>query len=121
MGAPALANTLQSLNAGDALFLRLRGAAELRQPDLLAYAEIGTQVDLRPGWNLVIFFGADGTPLADLLPSYLGVRAAFLFDAQEQRWRSYFPQGPAFLNDLLTVDRGDILYISSTAFAQIGL
>ena len=67
---------------------------------------------LRTGFNLEMWTGPNGTPPTDAFGD-LGdaFRAAFVWDAEAQRFLAFSPDRPAFLNDLTSIDFGDGVWL----------
>ena len=65
---------------------------------------------LERGANFVTYLGG-AAPIDDVLGGIAGVSAAFVFDAESQQWLSWRPQGPAFLNQVSSLDSGTPLFL----------
>lgn len=85
-------------------------------PDLPATEPL--TVDLEAGFNLVAWFGPEGTPVREALAS-LGESAvrAFGWVAAEQRFKTYDP-ARAFLTDFETLARGEALWLDMASARQ---
>ncbi len=97
-----------SLGPGDALL----GAVQDDTAWLprTARAQTPPMLELRAGWNLVSWHGAD-TPPADAFAGLESLRAAFLWDNAAQRYLSWAAEAPALINTLETVTSGRSLWI----------
>ncbi|HJN92158.1 MAG TPA: hypothetical protein QGF05_05470 [Dehalococcoidia bacterium] len=69
-------------------------------------------MELQAGFNLVMWTGPDGTPVADAIGG-LGdaLRALFTYDGTNQVFRSFRPALPAALNSATTLNFGDGVWI----------
>ena len=96
---PSFVNDLEELEAGTGLWVLAGGAGSWEQP----LPDAPLAIPLLPGFNLVVWSGANNTPIAEALAS-LGsaVEGVFTWDAQAQAFRTFNPSLPAALN---TVDR----------------
>ena len=110
---PARLNSLAALPSGSALWLQAPGPGLWAQPAALTGPRA---VQLQRGFNLVTWTGPNRMAAGDTF-SPLGERllVAYRFDAAQQRFRSYAPTLPAFLNDLALVDYGDALWLKMEA------
>lgn len=94
------ANTLDLVRTADALWLDLDHAATWAMPP----ADLPGFVTLQAGWNLAPWLGESATP-PDAFASVGGrLQAAYVYDAQEQRYRGYAPSLAPALNDLEQVE-----------------
>lgn len=87
-------NTLNTINGGDGLWIKVRGSALLvwEQP---TSADIAAPT-LRAGFNLVSWGGADGTETGlAIAPLSDAFRGLFTWDAARQRFRSYLSGVPS--------------------------
>lgn len=98
--APASINSLQSVAAGDALWLRTSLTETLSQP----VASEAREVVLLRGWNTVGWTGPD--TLADVVAGLLGASVVITYDALPQAFLRYATDAPALLNTLDTVFSG---------------
>ena len=107
---PITLNTLGQLRSGDGLWTLISstGGAAWEQP---AFTDPRT-VSLEPGFNLVIWTGLSGTPVADAIAG-LGdaVITLYTWDAASQRFLSFSASGPAFLNTATALEHGQGLWI----------
>ena len=94
---PGFLNTLETLDQGTGLWIRLTGGAALdwEQPAI----SLARSVALQPGFTLALWTGPDGTPVEEAVAG-LGdaLTALFTWDAVQQRFLTYNPSGPGFLN-----------------------
>ncbi len=66
-------------------------------------AENALTVRIEPGWNNVVYFGAQ-QPVTEVIAEFGGVvTRAFVWDGAGQSWRSYHSAIPAFPSDLKLV------------------
>ena len=98
--APASINSLQSVAAGDALWLRTSLTETLSQP----VASEAREVVLLRGWNTVGWTGPD--TLADVVAGLLGASIVITYDALPQAFLRYATDAPTLLNSLDTVFSG---------------
>jgi hypothetical protein len=121
-GAPALVNTLQSIDRRAVVFVRVTGA-DLRwqTPDLFT-ASTRQDVTLRPGLNAFGFTGDDAAVTALLASLGSDLLSAQAYDTASGTWRTYIPGGPGFVNTLSTVSRLQPLFVRvrSGATLQLG-
>lgn len=112
--SPAALNSLEQLQSGAALWLCLDHSLDWEQPadidgsrDVTALAGASSR-----GFDLQIWTGPDGTPiasaLADLLPA---LELAHAWDAAQQRFLSFGPSRFDFLNTLDSLDHGDAVWL----------
>lgn len=101
------ANTLDLVHSGDAIWLDVDTAATWSIPA----AGLPAFVTLHGGWNFVPWLG-DAAPPDDALAS-LGARleAAYVYDAESQRYLGYAPTVAPALNDLTRLDSLDALWL----------
>jgi hypothetical protein len=114
--APTIVNTLNSVQYGDGLWVRLghRSAQDLR----VAYGDAPRSVSLsapepgRPSFNLVTWTGPDRVSVQSATAS-LGdtLIAVYQWDARSQRFLTYFPGQAPFLSNLSTLRHGDALWV----------
>ncbi len=62
--------------------------------------------DLGPGGNLVVWYGATGSPAQVIQQSGGSIAAIYGWDGATQSWRRYSPNLPAWANNLTTVVYG---------------
>ena len=79
------------------------------------------------GYTAVTFLGSDGTSPSDAMTD-IGdssrIEALFWMDPVTQTYKSYRPDGPGFLNDLVTLNRYDALFVKAsgvTSWSHIGV
>ncbi|MEE9278260.1 MAG: hypothetical protein V3V06_07605 [Dehalococcoidia bacterium] len=114
--APPFLNTLQSLTTGDGLWLFVEspGIATWEQPS----ATGPLAFELGPGFNLVMWTGADGTPVAEAVAGIGGALVTlFTWDAAQQAFLSFSPTAPAFLNTATTLNFGDGVWVQVSGSA----
>ncbi|MEE9278086.1 MAG: integrin alpha, partial [Dehalococcoidia bacterium] len=108
--APAIVNTLSELNSGDGvwLFVTDPAGAAWTQPAISG----ARSVDLLSGFNLVMWTGPDGMPVADAVAG-LGdaLNAVFRWDTEADEFLIYGPGRPDFLNTAKTLNSGEGLWI----------
>ena len=102
---PDFLNSLVAVAAGDGLWIFSQGETVWQQPVITA----ARRVALQPGFNLVTWTGATGTPIAVALAG-LGdaLQVAFTYEERDELFLSYGPDRPPFLNsaDFLTYGEG---------------
>lgn len=109
--APSFLNDLTSVTPNMSLFLIMTAATTI-ELEVGGYG--GGAWNLVTGFTTVTFLGDDGTSTADALASVArldSIEALFYLDAATGTFKSYRPSGPAFLNDLLTLNRFDVLFV----------
>lgn len=104
-GLPASLNTLQEVNQGDALWVRVTLAETWTQP---SFVDPRT-VELVPGWNTVGWTGPDSA--AGEVAARLGAAVVIAYDAEAQAFTRYALDAPALLNTLDTVRNHDGLWV----------
>jgi len=105
---PAALNSLQQLEAGDAVWIFMEQSVAWNQDRM----DSGANTQLVEGFNLVSFAGADGTSVEDAFASLSGTSyTVWMWDSQSQSYLSYSPDRPAFLNTLETLDHGTAIWI----------
>ena len=113
---PAFLNTAPaSLELGDGLWVFA--------PDPVAWAQpmqLGARsVPLISGFNLAVWTGPSATPFeAAVATIAVELTAAFTYDAGAQAFRSYGPRRLPLLNDAITLDFGDALWLLMQDAAQ---
>ena len=108
--APPFLNSLETLQFGDGVWIRVEnpGGVTWTQPAVV----VTRAVPLSAGWNLVLWTGPDGTYVVDAVEEIAdGLAALFTWDAAAQRFLSYSPVVPAFLNTALVLNSGDGVWI----------
>lgn len=66
------------------------------------------------GWNLLTWGGESMTPQQALSASNPGnIEVIYVWDPATGKWRRYGPKLPGYLNDLTTVKRGDVIWLSA--------
>ena len=91
-------------------------------PPLTVAQTAETTLPLASGFTLVGWTGDDHLPspaLADAVGS--AFTAAFAFDATSQRFRSFRPDAPPFLNDLDAVPPGEAVWIQTARSASLAV
>ncbi len=112
---PAFLNTLTSLVQTAPLFLILSSPATYMGP-LVAHG-VGAW-SLAPGFTAVTFLGPDGTAVEDALARVANpaaIQVLFRFNNAAGTYAVFRVDGPAFLNDLLTLNRFDVLFVLANA------
>ena len=115
--APAVINSADGLQAGTGAWLRIGDSQGLDwiQPDRLDLGPIA----LQSGFNLVVWRGANNTPVAEAVAELCGaLQSLFLWDAAQQRFLSYSPAQPAFLNSATTLTHGDGVWLNMSGGAS---
>jgi hypothetical protein len=111
---PPIVNTLSDLTLGNGVWIHVtdRSGATWSQP-----AFIGTRsVPLQAGFNLVMWTGPDATPVADAVAALDGsLQVLFTYSASSQRFLSFSPSAPAFLNTAELLNNGDGVWIAVNA------
>lgn len=114
VGLPLALNSLQSLRANDALFIRLTadstGVAWITA-DIVAPPSGRRTLAILPGWNFLPFTGADATAIIGVLAADMD--RAFIFDNALQRWLRFSLSAPAFVNGFNEVNRLDAIFFFS--------
>ena len=106
--APAFLNDLTHLEGGGAVWVYASAAGAWEQPSTLRPRTIS----LETGANFAAWTGPDATPVAQAVAGISDVlRAALVWDAQRQVFLRYEPDAPAQLNDPITLDFGDGLWL----------
>ncbi len=107
-GLPAALNSLQTVEPGMAIWLRVSRAATLAMPRLAA----PVPVPLQAGFNLLAWAGPDDLPISAAIAS-LGadVTGVYLFEAATQQYRSFVPGQPAFLQTASALRYGDGVWV----------
>jgi len=108
--APPFLNSLETLQFGDGVWIRVEnpGGVTWTQPAVV----VTRAVPLSAGWNLVLWTGPDGTYVVDAVEEIAdGLAALFTWDAAAQRFLSYSPDVPAFLNTARVLNSGDGVWI----------
>ncbi|MEE9278188.1 MAG: hypothetical protein V3V06_07225, partial [Dehalococcoidia bacterium] len=123
VGAPSVVSKLQTLNEGEALFVRMAVGAsvDFTTTDLIVDPSGARTVTLLPGWNLLSFNGPDGTRVASLLSEVTDAATVYLFDSVTQSWLGFFPGQPAFLNGFTVVNRLDAIFIFNPSDGSLEL
>ncbi len=101
-------NTLDELQPGEGLWVRLSGPGLWRQPTPSGARD----VPLEPGANLVTWTGPDQAPVKTAVAD-LGdaLTALFTWDADEQRFLRYSPGSPDRVNDARTLNFGHGVWV----------
>ncbi len=95
---------------GQGLWLRVDDPAgvEWRRP---SFAAARVQ-ELLAGWNLVMWSGPGGTPVAEAVaPIADALRSLHAWDADTEGFRTYAPDRPADLNDAGRLDNGEAFWL----------
>ena len=109
-------NTLTELVRGEGVWIIVTDPDGVRwaQPTFDASREVTLGVQ----FNLVMWTGPDGTPVADAVAEIAGgLDALFTRDSTSQIFLSYRPAGPVFLNTAKFLDHGDGVWLKMTAAA----
>jgi hypothetical protein len=76
----------------------------------------GSVVSIEAGLTPLTFVGASGTSATTLATAIgTGLETIWRYDAATQKWTSFAPGRPAFINDFSTLNAGDALLIKATA------
>ena len=106
--APPFLNSLDDLDFGDGVWIQVAAGVVWTQPAIV----VARAVALSEGWNLVQWTGPDGTFVADAVGPFIDrVEALFTWNANSQRFHSYSPSAPAFLNTADVLNAGDGVWI----------
>ncbi len=109
--SPIFLNTLDEVQLGDGVWIFVEEETVWLQPQPRG----GRSVGLLTGFNLVSWTGADGTPIAEALTSIAEfLTVSFTYDAAGQSFLSYGPTRPSFLNDAITLNYGDGIWLDVT-------
>ncbi len=106
---PPFLNNLSALQLGDGVWIHVtRSTVFWSQPAVTA----ARGVNLRTGFNLVLWTGPDGTPTAGALGG-LGsaLKVLYRWNAGRQGFEVYNPSQPAFLNDATVLNHGDGVWV----------
>ena len=109
-GGPAAPAESERIRLGQGLWLRVDDPAgvQWRRP---SFAAARVQ-ELLAGWNLVMWSGPSGTPVAEAVrPIADALRSLHAWDADGERFRTYAPDRPADLNDAGTLDNGEAFWL----------
>ena len=109
-GGPAEPAESDRVGLGQGLWLRVDDPAgvQWRRP---SFAAACVQA-LLAGWNLVMWSGPSGTPVAEAVgPIADALRGLHAWDVDAQRFRTYAPDRPADLNDARTLDNGEAFWL----------
>ena len=108
LDAPEFLNTLERVDFGDGVWLFSDAETTWLQPAPWWQRD----VELRPGFNLVLWTGGNNTPIDEAVAG-LGSALVSLFtwDARAQEFRSYGPDRPPFLNTAEAVNYGDGVWL----------
>ena len=109
-GAPAGPAQSDRVRLGQGLWLRVDDPAgvEWQRP---SFAAARVQ-ELLAGWNLVMWSGPSGTPVAEAVRPIAGALLSLhAWDADAQQYRTYPPDGPAQLDDAHTLSNGEGLWL----------
>ena len=110
----AFLNTLTSLGSNQPLFLTLSQSTTYAGP-LLAYGA-GAWA-LTAGFTTIAFLGENGTSLETALAQIAfppAIDVIFRYSNLTQTYQTYRRTGPTFLNDLLTLNRFDVLFVKTS-------
>lgn len=68
-----------------------------------------------PGWNLLTWGGDSMSPQQALSSSNpTAIEMIYVWNAETGRWQRYGPNFPSYLNDLKTINSGDVIWLSAT-------
>lgn len=111
-GASSTFNTLSALSQREALFVRVTGeTVEWTETDIIP-SETGLRaVAVVQGLNAIGFTGRDGTDIAEIAPSGIGIESVTRFDKTLQQWLTYVPGAPTFVNTLSSIGRLDVFFL----------
>ena len=106
---PVVLNDLNDLVAGMGLWVLANGRGTWVQPTIASPLAI----DLAAGFNLVVWTGEDGTPVENGVTS-LGedLELLAMWDAENQKFLTYSPTAPIFLNDAESLRQGHGVWVS---------
>ncbi|MGE0599938.1 MAG: hypothetical protein AB7J35_10280 [Dehalococcoidia bacterium] len=69
-----------------------------------------------PGWNLLTWGGEPMSPEKALSSSNpTAIEMIYVWNPETGRWQRYGPNLPAYLNDLKTINSGDVMWLSATS------
>jgi hypothetical protein len=117
-------NDLTALQRGQAYWLSVAGNAAVNWDVVGSLpAPSAAQIyRLQPVWTAVPWLGIDGLSVDDALrgtgPNEVGndvsgaVTAIYWWDNAQQVWRSYLPGGPAWVNTLYRLTRGEVYWVA---------
>ena len=113
---PAFLNTAATpVELGDGLWVLVPEAVVWAQPMRLG----ARTVPLLSGFNLAVWTGPSATPIAEAVATIAeDLSAAFTYDAGVQTFRSYGPRRLPLLNDAITLNFGDALWLLMQNAAQ---
>ncbi len=113
-GLPAIVNKIAELHAGTAYYLHVGSAMTWDMPtagDLAGTRTIAT------GFTAIGWAGPDGTPqdVLDAIANPAAVTAFFRFNASTQKYESYRPGLPDFIQGIRSIQPFDVLFMSATS------
>ena len=74
---------------------------------------------LKPGANLVTWPGNDASPADALGGSAGNIAAVYAFDPTTRTWKRYAPGAPGYVNNLLTMKKGEAYWIIAKSQANL--
>lgn len=113
---PASLNDAREFHAGEGVWIYVTNPAGALwvQPEVTD----ARSLELTAGWNLVLWTGPDGTPIAEALTEVAeDLEAAYTYDAATQQYQIYHPDLPSSLNTAATLDDGEGLWLKMRAAA----
>jgi len=106
---PDAANTLDRIGPGAAVWLSVTSGVALEWPEMGAPSRFAPR--LSGGFNLVAWTGPSRSVIEAIAPIAQWVESVHSWDADTQRFRSYRPDAPSFLNDLTTLRSGEGVWV----------
>jgi hypothetical protein len=106
-------NTLQTLQQGDALFVRARVPLSFAWADTVTEGAFPARFE--PGFTSVGFLGASGTFVVEAFALYWeAISAVWVFDSTAQSWGVFRPGPTRVPNTVDTIQRGDLLFVQNS-------
>ena len=111
--APAIRSDFDSFTRGASYWIRVSEAVEWTIVAGPLEPPMTDAIRLHHRWTQVVWRGADGAPIGDALGDAAAqFEVVYHWDAETQSWRSYRPDGPAFLSAFDTFTSGATYWIA---------
>ena len=113
-GGPAFLDGFDTFERGASYWVRASESVEWTVVGGPLEPPAAEAIRLYPGWNQIVWRGADGAGIAEALRPdvFAQVASVFHWVAETQTWTSYRPGAPAFLNGFDTLASGASYWIS---------